>query len=200
MQQFSALQIINQIGIMQKLYKQFILGLIFSVIGSNSIAQQLEVIEGPVIRNYGKTIKVDDAILNLNKNKEYRLLFDVYSDNSKKSKINPLINTVARFINMHVHQGVPLENLKIALVLHGSATKSALNYSAFKKEFGSDNPDEGLIEALTKANVSVYVCGQSFLAHGYEIHQKSVNVQLALSALTVLAEYQHKGFQLINFN
>ena len=164
------------------------------------IGQQAKTMRGPVIMDYGLIFPIENADLHLNSEKEYKVLFDVFTDDSKKSKINPLINTVARFINMHVYHGVPVENLDIALVLHGSATKAAMSEEAFKAKFGYDNPDIPLIDALVNARVNVYVCGQSFFAHGYTTEQKSEHVKLGLSALTVLTEYQSDGFQLINFN
>lgn len=166
----------------------------------NLIAQQLKSFRGPVFKEFGQIFEVENADLMLDSSKEYKVLFDVFTDDSKKTKINPLINTVARFINMHVHHGIPLKNLKIALVLHGAATKSALNPESFRKKLGYNNPDNFLIKALDKAQVEVFVCAQSYFAYGYKIEEKSRHVKLGLSALTVLTEYQSNGYQLINFN
>lgn len=118
----------------------------------------------------------------------------------KEKKINPLLNTVARYLNMHAQKGIALENMKTVVVLHGSATQNVLNDAAYQKKFNRKNPNTALIAALKEAKVELFVCGQSFIAHTHSLSEKSTDVKLALSALTVLVNYQHKGYQLINFN
>lgn len=163
-------------------------------------AQNIQTKTGPIIENYGKVFQIESPELLLKTDKVYNVIFDIYTDKSKENNVNPLLNTVARYLNMHAQQGVPLKNMKVVLVLHGSATKNALNDSSYQKHFKVSNPNTALIEALEKANVTLFVCGQSYVAHKYQINEKSTQVKLALSALTVLIEYQTNGYQLITFN
>jgi len=153
-----------------------------------------------VIQDFGTTFSVENPDLLLQKDKVYKIIFDVYTDSKDTEKVNPLINTVARFINMHTKTGVPLENLKIVVVLHGKATKDVLTTSDFKNKYEIDNPNSQLLAELNKANVNTFVCGQSFVYNKFEEHQLDENVKMALSALTVLVEYQSQGYQLITFN
>ncbi|MBE0424924.1 MAG: DsrE family protein, partial [Lutibacter sp.] len=155
---------------------------------------------GPIIDGFGKAYLIENADLRLNINTEYKVIFDIYTDNSKEDTINPLLNTVARFLNMHAQQGVLKENMKVAVILHGAATKSALSNYAYKNKFETNNPNSELIQKLKNANVELYVCGQSYFAGGYLLNDKSTDVKLALSALTALVEYQTNGYQIINFN
>ena len=155
---------------------------------------------GPVIDGFGKAYFIENADLQLNINNEYKVIFDIYTDNSKENEINPLLNTVARYLNMHAQQGVLKENMKVAVILHGAATKSALSNDAYQMQFETSNPNSELIQKLKNANVAIYVCGQSYLANGFKLNEKSDDVKLALSALTALVEYQTNGYQLINFN
>lgn len=155
---------------------------------------------GPLIDGFGKAYLINNADLQLNTNAEYKVIFDIYTDNSKGNQINPLLNTVARFLNMHAQQGVLKENMKVAVILHGAATKSALSSDAYQKKFETSNPNSDLIRKLNNADVAIYVCGQSYFASGYQLNDKSSDVKLALSALTALVEYQTNGYQLINFN
>ncbi len=163
-------------------------------------AQQTETKMGPVLENFGKVFQLENPDLILQKDKEYNVIFDIYTDRSKGEKINPLINTVARYLNMHAQQGVPKENMKVIVIMHGAATQSVLSDSAYQKQFSIENPNSALMKALKEANVELFVCGQSYLAHGYELSDKSTDVKLALSALTALVEYQSQGYQLITFN
>ena len=163
-------------------------------------AQEVEVKTGPIIENFGKVYQIENPDLLLKKDTEYKVIFDIYTDNSKDNDLNPLLNTVARFLNMHAQHGILAENMKVAVILHGAATKSALSDTAYQKLFSTKNPNSEIIHDLKKANVELYVCGQSYLAKGFQIDDKSANVKLALSALTALVEYQTKGYQIINFN
>lgn len=154
----------------------------------------------PIINNYGKTFTVKNVDLLLKTNKTYKVIFDVYTDSNSPKKINKHIETVARFLNMHAAQGVPKENMKIALVLHGKATKNTLNNEYYLKEYKTKNTNLNLMDALQKAGVEIFVCGQSFEAYGYKRKHLATSVQLSLSALTALVEYQSNGYQIINFN
>ena len=163
-------------------------------------AQQAETKKGPIIKDFGAVFQIENPDLILDKNLEYKVIFDVYIDGSKKKELNPMIVTAARYLNMHAQKGVPHKNLKVAMVFHGAATKSALSNAAYQKHYGIDNPNSDLLLALKNAEVELYVCGQSYLAMNYQEDQKHSAVQLALSALTTLVAYQTEGYQLINFN
>ncbi len=88
----------------------------------------------------------------------------------------------------------------MVLVLHGKATKNALSNKAYREKFKVNNPNAPLISALVKANVKVYVCGQSLAYSGYTKQELHTDVQHALSALTTLVYYQNLNYQLITFN
>ena len=163
-------------------------------------AQHIEAIKGPIINDYGASFQIENADLQFDKEKEYKVIFDVYTDNSKEGAVNPLISTVARYLNMHAQEGIKLENMKVALILHGRATKSVLSNKAFKEIYKTDNPNAKLLSALNKANVEIYVCGQSYLFNKYDLKDVSDNVKVSLSALTALIEFQSNGYQIINFN
>ncbi|HHC81175.1 MAG TPA: hypothetical protein ENK46_14940 [Flavobacteriia bacterium] len=155
---------------------------------------------GPILPNYGKVFQVENPDLILQTDKEYKVIFDIYTDRSKGKKINPLLTTVARFLNMHAQQGVPAENMKVVVIMHGAATQSVLNNDAYKKQFHTENPNKDIIHALKGVGVELFVCGQSYLAHEFNPADKSKDVKMALSALTALVYYQSEGYQLITFN
>jgi len=163
-------------------------------------AQTSETKTKPIIDNYGKVYDVDKPDLLLKTTTKYHVIFDIYTDKSKKDGVNPLLNTVARYLNMHGQQGVLIENMSVVVIMHGAATKNVLNDEAHLKKYKINNPNSKLIQELTNSNVKIYVCGQSFIASGFNKGEKSSDVKLALSALTALVHYQSEGYQLINFN
>ncbi len=165
-----------------------------------SFSQETKIANKTNIQDFGKVFTVNNPDLILDKNKTYKVIFDIYTDSKENSKINPLLNTVARFINMHTQTGVPLKNMQIVVILHGKATKDALNSNAFHKKYTLDNPNNELLIALNNADVETYVCGQSYAYNKFKPTELNKNVKMALSALTVLVEYQSEGYQLITFN
>ncbi len=173
---------------------------LFLIIFISANAQKTITKMGPILENYGAVFQIEKPDLILEKDKEYKVIFDIYTDKSKDNTINPLINTVARYLNMHAQEGVPKENMKVVIILHGAATKNTLNPISYKKQYEVENPNNELIHALKEVNVDIFVCGQSYLANGFDINDKSNNVKLALSALTALVKYQSEGYQIINFN
>ena len=159
-------------------------------------AQQSSVI----VENYGAVYKVEDPDLKFETDQKYNAVFDIYTDSEDITKTNKLLDGVARYINMHSEQGVPKENMNIAVILHGTATKDVLNNNAYKRFFKSENPNIELINKLIDANVKVYVCGQSYTGNAYGKEDKLPKVRMAISAMTALVMYQSEGYQIINFN
>ena len=180
--------------------KYFLFFLLTSISFTIGYAQKNKTKTGPVIEDFGAVFAIEDADLLLDADKNYKVIFDVYTDANKKDQINPLINTVARFMNMHAQNGLQENQMDIVVVLHGAASKNALSEKAFKKEFKTKHPNTELIDALVEKNVKIYLCGQSMKSKGYEHKDISESVKVSLSALTALVKYQSEGYQLINFN
>ena len=86
----------------------------------------------------------------------FKAVFDVAKAPEDPSKRNPYIETAARFLNMHVNAGVPVENLKVRMAMHGQASYGLLKNEFYKEKYGVDNPNIGLLEALDKAGVESY--------------------------------------------
>jgi len=179
---------------------KYTFSIIISICFLTTYGQNKNKKSGPIIKNFGQVYQIENIDLNLKKNKVYKVIFDVYTNTDKEGSINPLINTVARYLNMHAQNGISPKNMKVAFVMHGKSAKDALSNDVYKKQFGIDNPNANLITALRKANVDIYVCGQSYKSRGFPIEGISKDVKLSLSALTALIEYQENGYKIINFN
>jgi intracellular sulfur oxidation DsrE/DsrF family protein len=162
-------------------------------------AQQGERTMGPVIKDFGPTFKIDNPDFKTDPNKEYKVVFDIHNSPEDPSAVNPMINTLARFLNMHAGAGVPLKNLKVVGVIHNKASKDAMNNEAYREKFGVDNPNIPLMEALEKAGAEFYMCGQSIYARGVDLERMAGPVKTALSAMTVFLSLQSEGYTLIRF-
>ncbi|WP_338366956.1 DsrE family protein [uncultured Pseudoalteromonas sp.] len=134
----------------------------------------------------------------INDSTVFKIAFDV-ADGAKSGEQNHAINSLARFINMHVAHGVKLKNIQLALVVHGSASVDVLANSEYKKRFSADNKNQALIKQLLANNTQVYVCGQS--ATHFKVTPELLidGVKMSLSAMTAHAQLQQQGYTLNPF-
>ena len=165
---------------------------------STSLAAQSKA-KGPAVKNYGPTFPVENPDFVLDTSQTLKVVFDVYNTPEDPSRVSPSIETMARFLNMHVEAGMPLSNLKVACVIHNRASKDAMDNTSYKEKYGVNNPNIPLMEELTAAGAEIYMCGQSIYARGYDRDKLAEPVQVALSAMTVFLSLRQKGYQLIKF-
>lgn len=155
--------------------------------------------KGPVIMDYGPTSAVPDPDFKMDVSASYNVLFDVTtSSQDNPEQINKGLETAARFLNMHVGAGKAQETLNPVMIVHGSASYGLLKNEYYKKKYGVDNPNEGLITALDEAGVEIYICGQTAAHRDIGSEKRLPEVKLALSAMTVLIELQQQGYAVIN--
>ena len=152
---------------------------------------------GPVFAEFGKHAAVVQSSP-VNNNAKFKVAFDV-SEASKAGDVNRSFNSLARFINMHVANGVKLENITLALVVHGKASNDLLIDKEYLDRFGENNANKKLITQLFLNNTKVYLCGQSASYYQIENHQLLPGVEMALSAMTAHAQLQQQGFSLNPF-
>ena len=103
---------------------------------------------GLIIENFGNVYRPGKTQLPFEEDKEYKVIFDVFTDNIDKNKVNPKLTAVANYLSTYTQEELPKENLKITVILHGFATKNALNDDAYKKLFNVENPNSTLIKEL----------------------------------------------------
>ncbi len=156
-------------------------------------------ITGNVITEYGSTFTVPNPDITTEKNQEFKVVFDIADSPEDPSQLNRYFETVARFLNMHENAGVPLNKLKPVMVVHGSAAYGLLKNDFYAKEFGTDNPNLELLDALHNAGVKIILCGQTAGSRNITKEKRWEHTQLALSAMTALIQFQNKGYQLISF-
>lgn len=166
----------------------FVLTLFFSIGYTQNISKSPQ----NIIENFGETHYIENPDLTIDKDKIYNVVFDIYTDKASGKEINPLINGVARFLNMHAKQGIPKENINVVISLHGSAAENAINTT--------NNLNIPLLKALAEADVKIYVCGQSLISRKLDRTKLSKDVKVSLSAMSVLVKYQSENYQYINFN
>ena len=139
---------------------------------------------GPVIEEFGPVAPVEGA-LPIPEGTEFRVSFDT-KDQTAEGELNSKLTAAARFLNMQAAAGVPVENIHLAIVVHGTAVHDVTRDSA------GANAD--LVAALVEHGVEIFVCGQSAAAHGVAKADFIPGVELALSAMTAHAQLQQAGY------
>lgn len=160
---------------------------------------QTKPIAGTAIKDFGKFFPVENPSFKTNLTQNFKVVIDMQDASPKADELHPLLNTAARYLNMHTWAGIPLENLQVALVVHGGGSDAILTDEAYQAKHGMANPNTLLIEQLSQAGVQLILCGQTAGARGITDQNKNAHVQVALSALTALIQLQNQGYQLIEF-
>jgi len=152
---------------------------------------------GPAIEGYGPTYPINDRDVALEEGAVYRAVFDVATYSDDMTALNRRLVSVARFLNMHVRNGDPIENIAVAVVVHGAAAKSVLNNDAYRTRFDVDNPNLELVTKLHDAGVDIYICGQTMAFGGIQKSELASPIKVALSAMTMLTVLQADGYALL---
>lgn len=112
------------------------------------------------------------------------------------TEVNPMLPTIARYVNTLAKWGVPKEKRHIIVMFHQRSADFdiVMTNDAFRAKYGKDNPNIELIAALQNAGVEFRACGQAVL--GRKINARDINpdIQVDLWAMTTFMNLQMKGF------
>lgn len=148
---------------------------------------------GPVFTEFGNVASVETTF-EIPADASFAVAFDT-STRADVGEINRTLGSAARFINMHVEAGVPVENIRVAVVVHGQASLDLTKAEFYaERQDGAENANAAAIEALISNNVQIILCGQT--AAYYEIGNDDLlpGVDMALSAMTAHALLQQGGY------
>ena len=150
---------------------------------------------GPVLAEFGAHAAVPGAV-QLPADTKFAIAFDV-STPAAEGAPNRGFDSAARFLNMHVAHGVPQENIRLVVVVHGKAALELLTneaHAANPLSRQGDNPSGKLVEALLAEDVRFVLCGQSAAVYGIAAEDLIPGVEMSLSAMTAHAVLQRNGF------
>lgn len=181
-----------------RISKCLIGALAVSLLSCPAIADDTAFHAGSVITEFGKIATIDSDML-LPKRVKLKVSFDAASA-AKPGEVNRKLDSLARFINMHVEAGVPLKNIDVALVVHGGASKDLARNAYYGAQYdGATNANAPLIKALVENGVEIYLCGQSAVYHDIQKSDLLPGVDMALSAMTAHALLQQDDYTLNPF-
>lgn len=160
----------------------------------------------PVIKDHGGIVELQEAAHQPGENS--KVILDITSD-GKSGSIIKGFDRAALILNQYTKAGAGMDHgFKMAIILHGPATKAALSHEGYAKHTNSYLTDKGktknsnldLIAKLKEAGVEIFVCGQALAHHGYATSEVASEVKIAVSAATVNINLQMEGYAYLPFH
>jgi intracellular sulfur oxidation DsrE/DsrF family protein len=163
-----------------------------SVVGASLAAGEEPMFVNPLIKGYGAIAVQPDVAQQPRKGA--KIVFDITAD-AKPEEVHKSLESVARYLNLNAQAGHAASDVRLALVVHGGATKVALNDKAYGAKTGAaTNPNLALVRELKKHGVEVYVCGQSLARNKLPLADVAPEFTVAASAMTVNVNKQLDGY------
>ena len=147
---------------------------------------------GPVFADFGPHAPVE-GIEQVPADTEFAVAFDV-AEAAEDGRRNRGFESAARFVNMHAAHGVPEENMRIAVVVHGRAVLDLLSPEGRAAHDLADNGSAAMVRQMLDHGVRFIVCGQSATGQGVTQAELIPGVETALSAMTAHALLQQRGY------
>lgn len=164
-----------------------------------TLAQQPPSRPGPLIQSAGSVFDVPHIDFETPLDMTYRVAFDLTRAGTSATTVNAGLDSVARFLNMQARAGVPVERLRVAVVVHGAAAGDVVRHEVYRERTGENNPNAALIDELSKAGVQIIICGQTAASRGITKAMLLEPVDMALSAMTAFAVLQERGYHVNPF-
>lgn len=153
----------------------------------------------PLIKGskYAGVIRVNDINEKPDVTQHFKLLLEItkgIKDSAAAKEINDDLTEVGRQLNLHLAAGIPQKNIDIVVVAHGSILKTFYTDAVYKEKYKVVNPNDSLLTQLRSAGVKFIACGQAMNFINIDKAQIFPWVKVALSAQTVITDYQLKGY------
>ena len=127
---------------------------------------------------------------------DYKVVFADGQDAKNPGDVNPMLPTIATYLNTLGKYGVPADHRHIVIMFHQRTPDIdiVMTNDAYRERYNRDNPNIAIIHALKKAGVDIRACGQGLIARKIEANQVNPDIQVDLWAMTTLVNLQLKGF------
>jgi intracellular sulfur oxidation DsrE/DsrF family protein len=127
---------------------------------------------------------------------DYKVVFADGQDAKNPGDINPMLPTIATYVNTLGKYGVPADHRHIVIMFHQRTPDIdiVMTNEAYRERYNRDNPNIAIIHALKEAGVDIRVCGQGLIGRKIDVKQVNPDVQVDLWAMTTLVNLQLKGY------
>ena len=156
-------------------------------------AQEAATRSGPVFSEFGKWTVVDNeqpAPIE----QTYKVIFDA-TEGAEDGEVNWRFDSAARFINLLVENGVPRENIEVAIIVHGPSGYDITTRERYERQYpGRTHASHDVVEAMIADGVRFYICGQSANARGITNDDLIEGAVMTLSQTVATAILHNEGF------
>ncbi len=127
---------------------------------------------------------------------DYKVVFADGQDAKNPGDVNPMLPTIATYVNTLGKYGVPAEHRHLVIMFHQRTPDIdiVMTNEAYRERYNRDNPNIAIIHALKQAGVDIRVCGQGLIGRKIDPKQVNPDVQIDLWAMTTLVNLQLKGY------
>jgi intracellular sulfur oxidation DsrE/DsrF family protein len=127
---------------------------------------------------------------------DYKVVFADGQEAKNPGDINPMLPTIATYVNTLGKFGVPAEHRHLVIMFHqrNPDIDIVMTNEAYKARYNRDNPNIAIIHALKQAGVDLRVCGQGLIGRKIDPSQVNPDVQIDLWAMTTLVNLQLRGY------
>ena len=147
-----------------------------------------------LLREIGGTPGVLDPTFRAPADLTYKMAWHVTEAPAEANGIAAGFRSPANLMRQLETNGVPRRNMKMAVIVHGTATPSLLNNAAYKARTGADNGSIALLTALHEAGVQIIVCGQALINRNVPRDQLLPFVQVATTATSAHVILATQGY------
>ena len=164
------------------------------VCSTPAAAQDMSMFEtGPVFADFGPHAAIE-GVAEFPADTKFAHSFDV-ATKADGQRRNRGFESAARFINMHAANGVDPANIRVAVVVHGTAVLDLLDDDArTARDMKAPNPTGAMVREMLDHGVRFIVCGQSAAGQGVSREDLMDGVEMDLSAMTAHARLQQQGY------
>lgn len=124
----------------------------------------------------------------------YRIAWAVNVGPEKPDSVVPGFRAPANFLYVGDANGVPRANMRLAVVVWGTATHALLRNDAYRAARGVDNASIPLLQALNDAGVQIIVCGEALINRKLSRADLLPFVKVAPTATMGLATLHAQGY------
>ena len=100
---------------------------------------------GPVVPNFGPVMAPPADAFNLVPGTRYKVSLDVATTGDFVEDRNRMLESAARFMNMHARNGIDPKDIDFALVVHGAATRDLLTDEVYRERFGDEPAAQSIL-------------------------------------------------------
>ena len=147
-----------------------------------------------VIRKEGASPLATNVTFPAPKDVVFRIVYAVNTGPEKPDEGVAGFKSAANFLYVGDANGVPRANMKLAVVVWGTATHSLLTNDAYKAAKGADNASVALLRALHDAGVEIIVCGEALINRKIDRKDVLPFVKIAPTASMALATLHAQGY------